>query len=52
MVNGALCIQLDIYKEHQPDGSNAIAGSYMITEDKCHIYCKQDGNSAVEMETP
>lgn len=49
MVNGIPCIQMQVYKNDLPEGSNAISGSYMLTGDKKHLYRHEEGGSVVEL---
>lgn len=49
MVDGKLCSKVQIYQIHQPEGSNAFVGNYIIARDKSHIYRVEDGNIVVDL---
>lgn len=43
MVDGTLCLKLQIYPPHEPERANAIAGTYLLTGDKAHVYLLKEG---------
>lgn len=46
LVNGVPCVRMQVYRNHPPEGSNAIAGSYLLTGDKQHLYRQEDSGVA------
>lgn len=42
MVDGTLCLKLQVYPPHAKDQANAIAGTYLLSGDKAHLYLLQD----------
>lgn len=43
MVDGAMCLRLQVYQSHQEGETNQIAGIYLMTGDQQHIYRLEDG---------
>lgn len=50
LVNGVPCVRLQVYRNHLPEGSNAIAGSYLLTGDKQHLYRQEKSGAVVELQ--
>lgn len=42
LVDGILCLKLQVYPPHKKDQANAIAGTYLLSGDKAHLYLLQD----------
>lgn len=42
MVDGILCLKLQVYPPHEKDQANAIAGTYLLSGDKEHLYLLKD----------
>lgn len=42
MVDGILCLKLQVYPPHQKDQANVIAGTYLLSGDKEHLYLLKD----------
>ena len=42
MVDGILCLKLQVYPPHGKDQANAIAGTYLLSGDKKHLYLLRD----------
>lgn len=38
MVNGMPCIRMKVYSQDNPNGTNSIAGSYLLSNDGQHLY--------------
>lgn len=43
LVDGILCLKLQAYPPHGENQANAIAGTYLLSGDKAHLYRLQDG---------
>jgi len=42
MVDGILCLKLQVYPPHEKNQANAIAGTYLLSGDKKHLYLLKD----------
>lgn len=42
LVDGILCLKLQVYPPHKEGQANAIAGTYLLSGDKAHLYLLQD----------
>lgn len=43
MVDGILCLKLQVYPPHGEGEANVIAGTYLLSGDRSHLYLLQDG---------
>ncbi len=43
LVDGILCLKLQVYSPHEEGQANAIAGTYLLSGDKAHLYLLEDG---------
>ncbi|MPM31339.1 hypothetical protein SDC9_77894 [bioreactor metagenome] len=43
LVDGILCLKLQVYRPHEEGQANVIAGTYLLSGDKTHLYLLEDG---------
>ncbi len=43
LVDGILCLKLQVYPPHEAGEANVIAGTYLLSGDKTHLYLLKDG---------
>ncbi|WP_312939070.1 hypothetical protein [Oscillibacter sp.] len=43
LVDGILCLKLQVYPPHEAGQANVIAGTYLLSGDKTHLYLLKDG---------
>lgn len=51
-VDDVPCVKLQVYEEHQPENSNRLVGTYLLTADQKHLYKLEGRGSVSELAMP